>query len=282
MSKILACVDGSVYADSVVDHAAWAAQRLSLPVDVMQVLGRRDAQSTDRSGRIVAGARRKLLEELASLDAERAKLAQEEAWLALAEAKTRLQDKGVGAVTTALRQGDLLDAMVEREADAALIVIGKRGEAADFAKLHLGSNLERIIRAARRPILIASRAFQPVTRALIAFDGSDSALKAVEEMARSPHFGGLSCRLVTVGAESAASRAALDQSAETLSDAGLTVQTQIVAGQPETAIAAAVGEAGADLLVMGAYGHSRLRNLVIGSTTSALIRACQIPVMIYR
>ncbi|MDF1750857.1 MAG: universal stress protein, partial [Alphaproteobacteria bacterium] len=37
-----------------------------------------------------------------------------------------------------------------------------------------------------------------------------------------------------------------------------------------------------DLLVMGAYGHSRIRNLIIGSTTSAMLRLCKIPVMMFR
>ena len=49
-----------------------------------------------------------------------------------------------------LRNGDLLEAVAEAEVDARGIVIGKRGEAADFAKLHLGSNMERIARARRQ------------------------------------------------------------------------------------------------------------------------------------
>jgi len=36
------------------------------------------------------------------------------------------------------------------------------------------------------------------------------------------------------------------------------------------------------LVVMGAYGHSRLRSLMIGSTTSELIRACKTPIMVFR
>jgi nucleotide-binding universal stress UspA family protein len=39
---------------------------------------------------------------------------------------------------------------------------------------------------------------------------------------------------------------------------------------------------GFDLLVMGAYGHSRIRSLVIGSTTTAMIQAAGIPVLLYR
>jgi nucleotide-binding universal stress UspA family protein len=33
---------------------------------------------------------------------------------------------------------------------------------------------------------------------------------------------------------------------------------------------------------MGAYGHSRIRNLMIGSTTTAMIRTCKVPVVLMR
>jgi len=39
---------------------------------------------------------------------------------------------------------------------------------------------------------------------------------------------------------------------------------------------------GIGLLVMGAYGHSRIRNLVIGSTTTEMLRICPVPVMLFR
>ena len=37
-----------------------------------------------------------------------------------------------------------------------------------------------------------------------------------------------------------------------------------------------------DLLVMGAYGHSRIRSMILGSTTTHLLRTCQVPVLLLR
>jgi nucleotide-binding universal stress UspA family protein len=37
-----------------------------------------------------------------------------------------------------------------------------------------------------------------------------------------------------------------------------------------------------DMLVMGAYGHSRMRSLVIGSTTTEMVRSCRLPVLLFR
>ena len=41
-------------------------------------------------------------------------------------------------------------------------------------------------------------------------------------------------------------------------------------------------EIDADLIVMGAYGHSRIRHLIVGSTTTTLLRLSQVPVLILR
>jgi len=282
MSRILACFDGSVYGDSVADHAAWAADRLGLPVELLQVLGRREAASSDRSGRIVAGARRRLLEELVTLDAQRAKLVQREARLGLEEAKSRLEAGGCSDVSISLRNGDLLEMLAEHERDAAMVVVGKRGEAADFASLHLGSNLERIVRASQRPILVTSRAFRPISKLVIGFDAGPSARKAVEAVATSPLYAGLNVLLVTVSEPNKTTQAAIEQAASRIASSGHTVDTRIVPGKPEEVICTLLEEEEIDLLMIGAYGHSRLRSLVIGSTTSALIRSCRVPVAIYR
>ncbi|CUA89568.1 Nucleotide-binding universal stress protein, UspA family [Chelatococcus sambhunathii] len=283
MTKLLALIDASVYAQSVCDHAAWAAARLDASVEVLHVLGRRDTSSipADYTGSLSADARDTLLAELAALDEEKARLAQKRGRLVLDEAKARLAAAGIDAVTS-LRLGDLTETVAEREMDAELVVIGKRGEAADFAKLHLGSNLERVVRASRRPVLVAARAFRPIERVLVAFDGGASALKAVDHIARSPMFAGLSCRLLMVGAETSDARKKLDGAVAQLAAAGYVPKADLVPGQPEQVIAQSVEREGIDLLVMGAYGHSRIRNLIVGSTTVEMVRSCKIPIMMFR
>jgi nucleotide-binding universal stress UspA family protein len=62
------------------------------------------------------------------------------------------------------RHGSFVDTVVQCEEDVGLVVIGKRGASADFAKLHLGSNLERVVRSSRRPVLIASREWRTIRR----------------------------------------------------------------------------------------------------------------------
>ncbi len=282
MSNVLAFVDGSLYTESVTSLAAWAAARLGLPVEVTHVLGRRMATGFDLSGSLDVDQRAILLDQLADLDEQHAKVAQKKGRAILGAAKTLLEKAGVGDVSTKLRNGDLLDTLADLEADAELVVIGKRGEAADFARLHLGSNLERVVRASTRPVLVAARAYTPFDRFLIAYDGGKSANRAVEYLAASPLLRGMKCVLLSVGAEMPENRSRLDAPALTLKNAGFDVEAVLAQGEPDEVIGARVEAAGIGLLVMGAYGHSRIRSLVIGSTTTAMVRRCKVPVLMFR
>jgi nucleotide-binding universal stress UspA family protein len=273
MPKIVAFVDGSIYAKSVCDHAAWAADRAGLPIELLHVLGRREVSNVpaDLSGSLAADARATLLGELA-----------ERGRLVLDEALSIVRKAGISGVEAHLRIGDLVETVGEFEAEAEFIVVGKRGEAADFAKGHLGSNLERVVRSANRPVLVASRAFRPIKRFLLAFDNGPSARRAMAYIAASPLLQELDCHIVTVGDATAASQSKLAEAATPLTSAGFTVRSTVVAGEAEEVIGRYVVEEGIDLLVMGAYGHSRIRNLVIGSTTTAMVRQCRIPVFMFR
>ncbi|MFN3262941.1 MAG: universal stress protein [Pikeienuella sp.] len=282
MARILACVDGSAYAESVADCAAYAAKGLSADVELLHVLGRRDAPSRDFSGRVGFEGRSQLLERLSALDEERFRLLQQSGRLALDALRERLAAAGAPNVHATLRTGDLLEEIAARESEADLLVIGKRGEASDYARLHLGSNLERVIRASTLPVLVAAKSFRPVERAVIAFDGRSGALKALDAVSRSPLARGVAFTVVTAGERTGEARRMLESALSLLRAGGLEAEGRIVPGEPATVIGAAVEETGAGLLVMGAYGHSRLRSLVVGSVTAELINGCRVPALVHR
>ena len=284
MNKIVALIDGSGYAQSVCDHAAWVALRGESALLLLHVLGRRDGatDSADLSGSIGLGARSALLEELAELAGQKARLANKRGRAILDDARGRVESQGATSVSTTLRNGQLVETMHEFESDADLIVIGKRGEASNFDMDHLGSNLERVVRSTKKPVLVASRAFNPINKILIAFDGGKSAMKAIEHIAGSSVFKGLECLLLHVGNESSRYRKQLGGAVAILHNAGFTADYRVVAGQADSVIADTVDAEQFDMLVMGAYGHSRIRNLIIGSTTTQMIGACKVPIMLFR
>ena len=281
--KIVALVDGSAHSASVCDHAAWIASRTGAPVELVHVLGRREACDTqDHSGAITLGARTALMEQLAELDAQRARLISQRGRAILEDARAILQQDGVTDIATRLRHGDIVEALAEIEAEARVILIGRRGEEADGARGHLGSNLERIVRASHRPVLVAPQIFAPISKVLVAFDGGASAIKAVHHIASSPLFKGLAVHLVSIGTATPEATRAIDDARAELTAVGMNAHGSILPGQPEPALGKLIEDENFDLLVMGAYGHSRIRNLIIGSTTTATMRACKVPVVLIR
>ncbi|TYC61859.1 universal stress protein [Rhodobacterales bacterium] len=281
-STLIALVDGSKYSESVCHYAAWIAKRTDAGVKIYHVMGRREgADSQDLSGAIELGARSHLLSELSELDAKRAKLSHARGRAILEDAQAIVEADGV-AVETRLRQGDLVETVLAKEDTGDLIIIGKRGEAADFAKLHLGSNLERIVRSCRKPVFVANREFKPVSKVLIAFDGGQSSLKTVDYVARSSLLAGLPVTLAFAGAETSELRKALENARDTLAAGGFEADIVIENGKAEPTLSKLVEERHYDLVVMGAYGHSRIRNLVIGSTTTEMVRTCKVPILLMR
>lgn len=280
MSTILACTDGSLYAPSIYKHAAWAASRGGAAIHVLHVIERDESlDRQDLSGSIGFDANAELLEELAKHDESHARVARLRGSAILEDAAKQLTGYNV---KTTQRHGSVVETLDEFEEGAELVIIGKRGEHADFAKGHLGSNLERVVRSAKIPVMVASREFNPIKRFLIAFDGGQSSLKAVHHVATHPWLKDLECHLVMCGKPDREHELSLEQAAAGLRGAGFTVIADLLPGDSEEVIAREVTQRDINLLVMGAYGHSRVRSLILGSTTTHLIRTCQIPVILFR
>lgn len=284
MIKLIAFIDGSNYSKSVCDHSAWIAGRIEASVDLIHILGRRDESSTpvDLSGSIGLGARTALLEELAELDGKMARLKHKRGRAILDDAREIILKAGVKQVNTLLRNDEIVETVQTFDRQADLIVIGKRGKQTDTDETHLGSNFERVVRASHKPVMVASRSFNPIKRILIAFDGGASSMKAVNYLAASPAFNDLDCHLLSVAESTDRATLQLEGAASALRNAGYKVESTLQAGQPEKVICETIKRTDIDLLLMGAYGHSRIRSLIIGSTTTAMIRTCKIPVLLFR
>ena len=284
MPTILACTDGSAYAPSVYQHAAWAAARLSAGVEVLHVLDhhRERAARVDLSGSIGFDASAHLTEQLADLEAEQGRVQRLEGTAILDDAQRQLMAAGAAKVTTVQRHGTFADTLEEIGLRCDLVILGERGERADAAKAHLGSNLQRVIRSAVRPVLVVERTFQPIERFLIAYDGGPSAVKALDFAIASPLLRGCACHILRAGRVDDDAKWFLEEAAAKLRGAGYEVSTHAISGAPESAIADVIRREQIHLLVMGAYGHSSVRHLILGSTTTTMIRTAPVPVLMFR
>lgn len=283
MTHLVVFIDQSGYSQSVCDHAVWIAEKTGASVELVHIIGRKtEAHPIDYNGNLTLGVRTSLLQELAELDEKQNRIANQTGRVLLETMRDKMRRDGIDNVTIKLHRGDLLEALAESERDADLVIIGKRGEAADFAKMHLGSNVERVARASKKPVLVTSRSFKLKYRFMIAFDGGESAAKAVNHVAKSKLFPGMECHLLQVSEKTNSKSVELVDAENLLTNAGYTVVAQTLSGQPEKVISEKIKNEDIDLLIMGAYGHSRIRNLIIGSTTTEMLRSCLVPVMLFR
>ena len=285
MSEILVCTDGSPYSEPVYAYAAWAAKRLGCTVEVLHVLDRHreHADSANWSGNMAANEREALLAELTELDEKKSRLMKARGRSILEAAKQFFTENGVDAAGLTLKNGSFIDIAAEAEAGAAMVVIGKRGEDAACAQSHLGTNLERLVRASRQPVLVANRHYREIKKVLIAYDGSPSARNALDQIVKTGLINDLDSSILMVGADTRHNHGILNEAAEKI--AGLTGRTgrfELKPGAADDVISETVRDQDIDLLVVGAYGHSRIRRLFVGSTTTELVRSCKIPVLMVR
>lgn len=280
MNRVIACIDGvGERASSICDAASWASLRLDAPLKLLHVLDRSQYPTeTNLTGSIGLGAREALLEELSELDEKRGKLAREQGRLMLEAAKEHAVADGIAEPETLQRHGDLVETLQELEQDTRLLVFGRGGSAGET----LGRNVEAVIRALHRPMLLLPDDFKAPERFLIAYDGSPTSRKAVDMVAQSPLFTGIPCDLLMIAPSTTDVKLELKQAEEKLTQAGFTVTADILAGDVEQTLLNEVVMRRADMLVMGAYGHSRIRQMLVGSTTSNLIRQTRVPLLLLR
>ncbi len=283
-NKVLACVDQSRFADYVADYAAWAALRMSAPLELLHIIDRHPetASTQDHSGTIGIDAQEQLLTVLSDADESRSKTAREQGRIFLNRLRERAVVAGVQSPDIRQRYGQLEETLAEQEDDVRLFVLGRRGESAEHTQRDLGRHVERVVRALHKPILAITEGFTEPRRVMIAFDGEIVTRRGVEMVASSPLFKGLPVHLLMSGKEKQDASKELEWARKTLESAGFDAPASLIPGDAERVIAQAVKDQHIDLLIMGAYSHSPLRSLLFGSKTTDLLRAATIPTLLLR
>lgn len=285
MKNILACIDTRGNTDAVIDWATWAAVRLACPLEFLHVLERHPevAAITDFSGAIGVGAQELLLKELSGQDERKSVAMREAGRELLTHARSRAAAAGAQQLDARLRHGDFIETAIELQGEADLFVLGEHYHAAAQARIRAEHHLERVIRGVMSSVLVATAAaFEAPQRVVIAFDGSPGARKALARLAEHPLVAGLPVLVAMVASDTTLARRQLSEAQATLQVAGVDAETELAAGEPQQVLPELVKRQGPSLLVMGAFGHSRLRQFLLGSTTTSLLRLSDVPVLILR
>jgi nucleotide-binding universal stress UspA family protein len=142
----------------------------------------------------------------------------------------------------------------------------------------------QVVLASGRPVLCVPHTGSCATvgqRVLVAWRGPRESARALHDalplLVRARHV-----TLFTAG-DGADGSAGVEDALRHLADHGVKAelrQTVLDGIDAGTAILNAVADASADLLVMGAYGHSRMREFVFGGATSTVLRSMTAPTLI--
>ncbi|MCG3724306.1 universal stress protein [Vibrio cincinnatiensis] len=282
MTNIIACIDGSRYSQSVADLSIWTAQTLSAPLTLLHVLDKSERETEpELSGNIGLGSREHLLQELIELDEKRAKVALKHGKALLNELEAEALESGFSDLNKLQKHGDLLETLLDMEQEIRVLVVGKSGEMNQSNTKAVGSQLESVVRTIKSHILVATGDFTPPDSYLLAFDGSEISQKLVEKAIKTPLLKGMKCHLVMV--EDANDKAvAFAKAAQKLRENGIEVVETSLTGEVHRAILDYQEKNALGMIVMGAYGHSKLRQFFVGSNTTKIIVESNVPLLLIR
>ncbi len=184
--------------------------------------------------------------------------------------------------TRTIKEGVVSKEIFESAKRCDMISMGMAGEHAFWRDAFLGSNLESVVRQTHKPVLVTPEKYKKITKILVAYDGSSfssKALNAGAEIAQQMH---LPLTVITVSDEKKTGEDILSQATEILNGYDITHDNMLKGGDTVEAILDFCKKGSYDLLVIGAYGHSKIRELILGNTTVQIMRKVTCPALLCR
>ncbi|MBW6486045.1 MAG: universal stress protein [Syntrophobacterales bacterium] len=163
------------------------------------------------------------------------------------------------------------------------ILLAQRGEHfhIDDGAL-LGSTTQSVVRRSGKPVFVTPGKYREIHSMAIAYDGSAPARKALNLAAELAKLTEWPLTVIIIANDHKWGEETAHKAADYLSPFAIQKKITLLKGNEELELLKFTGEGTADLLVMGAYGHNMLRELVLGSITSLIIRKSEIPVLLTR
>ena len=283
MTKIITYVDGSAITKNVTEAAIWASKKLNKPISFVHTIEKKQQTNIgDYSGSIGLGAHSILLEEMTKLDEQRCKVSLKMADELLHFVSEHAKSAGITNFELIKRHGDLLDAVIDFTDDTRLIVIGQNGAGHSNSLAVLGSHIETLVRNATQPILLIPETFKQPTSFMIAYDGRETADKALQQVIEGGLLHGLHCHLVSIKNNEKDLEKKFVNAQYTLTSMGFEVSASFLEGNIFDSLIRYKEQNNVGLIVMGAFGHSKLRQFFVGSNTTKMLENSDVPIVILK
>lgn len=278
IKHILLALDGSDHARTAFQYALWLAERFQAELSGLHVIDIVSVEGPffqDISGALG-------FEPYLDMTGKVRQVLHERGRQLIDEFTMTCRERHV-ANETALVTGIIANEICEHARTSDLVVIGHRGINERFSTGLLGGTAESVTRKSPRPVFMAPMQFQPITNPLLAYDGSARASTAM-------HFAAEFCAalhlpltvLSVAHRDKSDEEKLLDEARHYLSSYGMPLALLHANGHANQQIVECLKERGHDLLFIGAYGHSRIIEMVLGSTTEYVLRNAPCPVFLSR
>jgi nucleotide-binding universal stress UspA family protein len=175
------------------------------------------------------------------------------------------------------------DVVVERGKQADLLVLGRDGEHAGFRTALIGATVDGVLRKTSKPAVVVPAGAELSGPVLLAFDGSPGSRIAARVAVELAGKLGESIHVFVDSKDKGRSAARFDEVRRLLGAPNVGVrEAASTLGRPDAKIVDAAREAGAGMIVMGAFGRSRIHEYFLGSNSAAVVRSSPIAVLLAR
>ena len=276
INRILVGTDGSKYSLVAEEYGIYFSKKLKRPVIAIHIVDKKlisEAIIEDIAAALGFGEYADLTDKIKEYLDEKGKAILRAFAVKCREAKADCSiAQAIGFVATEI---------VNMADPEDLIIIGKKGVHEDILPLPLGSSAEIIARNSKAPVMLTTDKFNEINNILVAFDGKEKSIKALKfarELAKD--LGLEKLKIVSVlKKENSEKQLQLESMAKGILQ-NTNYELTFRYGYPEEEIEKYIDEENIDLLVIGAFGEGRLKEFILGSTTSYLIEKSPIPVIV--
>ncbi|WP_043971867.1 MULTISPECIES: universal stress protein [Acinetobacter] len=278
MNRVIACIDSSPCIDALAEAAVWVARQTQRELVLLQILDYYPASYHlgEISGVIGFESNAMLLKELAELEQKQSELALDYSNNLLKHISEMIE-KQYGLSSSKIQEkGDFLEQSFNLLNENDIVIIGRVGERAAEKNKPIGSNVENFIRGANCTVITVGEHFQPPKRFILAYEYSPTCQKMLQRIAQSDLLKKLQCHLLYVGDHPEM----LAEPEKYLTDAGLDVVSIYRYGDVAQNILEYQREHDIQLIVLGAFSHSKIHQFFLGSITTTIFRNANVPLLV--
>jgi nucleotide-binding universal stress UspA family protein len=166
-----------------------------------------------------------------------------------------------------------------------LLILGCKTHFRHASGQHPCQTLESVLRSASRPVVVAPKPTAGEKRGgvVVAYDGSVQSARALQAFLASGLATLGSVRIISIDPESSVNAARIaDRASEFLRFHDIEAErVPMVGSNPGERFVAYAQEQNAELLVMGAYGQSKMTEFFFGSATCTALEASTVPLFLF-